>query len=175
MSVLFGEIRQLGYVVTDIEAAMRHWAETLGVGPWFYLERLPVRDFRYRGEPSDAVFSVALAHSGATQVELIQPRNDAPSMYRDFLRAGREGLQHVSTWPVDYDGVLKAALARGLKVGQSGDTSRGPFAYFETEARPGTVMEIAAYTPTRKRVFDAVEAAARDWDGRDPIRTAWPE
>jgi hypothetical protein len=175
MSRLFGEIRQLGYVVRDIEDAMRHWAETLGVGPWFYLERFPVRDFRYKGEPSAAAFSVALAHSGATQVELIQPRDDGPSMYRDFLAGGREGLQHVSAWPVDYDGVLRAALARGLKVGQSGDTSRGPFAYFETEARPGTVMEIAALTPTRSRVFQAVEAAARGWDGRDPIRTTWPE
>jgi hypothetical protein len=36
-------------------------------------------------------------------------------------------------------------------------------------------MEIAALTPTRKRVFDAVEAAARGWDGRDPVRTQWPE
>lgn len=175
MSRLFGEIRQLGYVVRDIEAAMRHWAETLGVGPWFYVEKFAVRDFRYKGAPSPAVFSVALANSGATQLELIQPRDEHPTMYRDFLAGGREGLQHVSTWPVDYDGVLRAALAAGHKVGQSGDTSRGPFAYFETEARPGTVMEIAALTPTRKRVFDAVEAAARGWDGRDPIRTKWPE
>jgi len=175
MSRLFGEIRQLGYVVRDIEAAMRHWAETLGVGPWFYVETFAVRDFRYKGAPSPAVFSVALANSGATQLELIQPRDEYPSMYRDFLAGCREGLQHVSTWPVDYDGVLRAALAAGHKVGQSGDTSRGPFAYFETEERPGTVMEIAALTPTRKRVFDAVEAAARGWDGRDPIRTKWPE
>ena len=33
MSQRFGEIRQMGYVVRDIEAAMKHWIETLGVGP----------------------------------------------------------------------------------------------------------------------------------------------
>ncbi len=30
MSRVFGEIRQNGYVVRDIEAALRHWTETLG-------------------------------------------------------------------------------------------------------------------------------------------------
>ena len=36
MSVFFGEIRQLGYVVPDIEAAMDYWSRVLGVGPFFY-------------------------------------------------------------------------------------------------------------------------------------------
>ena len=92
MSRLFGDIRQNGYVVRDIERAMRHWTETLGVGPFFYIEKVPVRNFRYRGAPSDLDMSVALANTGALQIELIQQRNDAPSMYRDFLARGPEGL-----------------------------------------------------------------------------------
>ncbi|MDX2155302.1 MAG: VOC family protein [Hyphomicrobiaceae bacterium] len=110
MSRIYGEVRQLGYVVRDIEAAMKHWVEVLGVGPWFYVDRLPVRHFAYRGRPSDPHVSIALANSGRVQIELIQQRNDAPSMYLDFLASGPEGLQHVSTWPVDYE----ATLARGL-------------------------------------------------------------
>ncbi len=35
--------------------------------------------------------SIALANSGPLQIELIEQRNDAPSMYRDFLAAGRVG------------------------------------------------------------------------------------
>ena len=31
MSRLFGEIRQMGYVVRDIEDAMHHWIEVCGV------------------------------------------------------------------------------------------------------------------------------------------------
>src|SRR3954469_6497065 len=38
MSRLFGPLRQMGYVVPDVEAAMRHWIEVCGVGPWFYAE-----------------------------------------------------------------------------------------------------------------------------------------
>ena len=174
MSQRFGEIRQMGYVVRDIEAALRHWIEVLGVGPWFYVERLPIEAFIYRGRSSDPHLSIALANSGRIQIELIQQRNDAPSMGRDFLAAGREGLQHVSVWPDDYDGMLARALADGFRVAQSGRSPRGPFAYLETEAHPGTVMELAALTPTRRRQFAAIEAAAVGWDGSEPIRTRWP-
>ncbi len=35
MSRLFGDVRQNGYVVRDLEAAMKHWTQVLGVGPFF--------------------------------------------------------------------------------------------------------------------------------------------
>jgi hypothetical protein len=176
MSRIYGDIRQLGYVVHDIEAAMRHWIDVLGVGPWFYVDRLSVTNFLYRGTPSDPHVSIAIANSGASQIELIQQRNGAPSMYLDFLATGPEGLQHVSTWPVDYEATLLRAKAAGHRIGQQGASNRGPFTYFENEGpHRGTCMEIAAYTPTRKRQFDAIEAAAKSWDGTDPIRMKWPD
>src|SRR6185437_13050881 len=87
MSRFFGEVRQLGYVVHDIQKEMRHWSEVLGVGPWYYADRVPVKNFLYKGAPSPIQTSVALANSGPLQIELIQQRNDAPSMYKDFLDA----------------------------------------------------------------------------------------
>ena len=42
MGRLFGDMRQVGIVVRDIEAAMRHWVEVCGIGPWFYADRLAV-------------------------------------------------------------------------------------------------------------------------------------
>ncbi len=71
--------------------------------------------------------------------------------------------------------MLARALADGIVVAQSGSTPRGAFVYLATEAFPGTVMEMAEFTPTRKRQFAAIEQAAVDWDGRDPIRTVWPD
>jgi len=65
MSRIFGAIRQNGYVIRDIDAALKHWTTVLGVGPFFYLEHVKVDNFRYRGQPSNAEFSVALANSGA--------------------------------------------------------------------------------------------------------------
>ena len=115
MSRIFGEIRQNGYVVPDVEAAMTHWTEVLGVGPFYYFERVPIEEFRYRGEPSPLEVSIALANSGALQIELIQQRNDAPSMYRDFLlRESRGGLQHVAFWTQTFDAEMVRVDGRWL-------------------------------------------------------------
>ena len=71
MSRFFGEIRQAGYVVPDIEAAMRYWTDVLGVGPFFYNERVPIGNYVYRGRSYEPHNSVALANSGPLQIELI--------------------------------------------------------------------------------------------------------
>ena len=38
MSRLFGPLRQMGFVVRDIDKAMRHWIEVCGIGPWYIAE-----------------------------------------------------------------------------------------------------------------------------------------
>ena len=171
MSRLFGEIRQNGYVVRDIHSALKHWTEVLQVGPFFYFERVPVEDFRYRGEPSDLVVSIALANSGPLQIELIQQRNEAPSMYRDFLAAGHEGLQHVAYWTPDFDAAMARASAEGHSVGQSGCIGEsGRFVYFETQAHPGTVVELSEISGPKGRFFQHIADAAASWDGSEPVR-----
>ena len=174
MSRLFGDMRQVGIVVRDIDKAMRHWVEVCGVGPWFYADKLPLTSYHYKGKPYDIHISAALANSGDVQLELIQQRNDVPSMYRDFEAAGHEGWQHWSSWPVDYNAKLERALKNGWTIGQQGESARGPFVYFLNEGHPGTVIEMAEATPTRMKIFDAVRAAAVGWDGSDPIRLNWP-
>jgi hypothetical protein len=160
MSRLFGELRQIGIVVRDVEAAMKHWIDVCGVGPWFYTDKLSVTEFSYRGARHDDIhLSIALANSGDVQLELIEQRCQTPSMYRDFLVAGREGMQHWSSWPVDYDDRLKRALSSG---------------YLWNEGHPGTVIEMAHMTEGRQRIFDGVRTAAIGWDGSEPIRRTWP-
>ncbi|MDP6342669.1 MAG: VOC family protein [Alphaproteobacteria bacterium] len=174
MSQLFGPLRQMGYVVRDIDAAMRHWIEVCQVGPWFYIDKLAMVDFRYRGSPSAPHLSIALANSGDVQLELIQQRDEAPTMYQDFLGRGHEGLQHFSTWPENYDEIYERALAAGYTAGQEADSPRGRFVYFLQEGHPGTVIEMAHLTEARARIFDGVRQAAIEWDGSEPIRETWP-
>jgi hypothetical protein len=154
---------------------MKHWVEVCGVGPWFYTDKLPVTAFTYRGTRHDNIhLSIALANSGDVQLELIQQRCDTPSMYQNFLRAGREGMQHWSSWPADYSAKLRSALANGYTIGQQGESPRGPFVYLWNEGHPGTVIEMAELTPARERIFGGVRDAARNWDGTVPVRRAWP-
>jgi len=171
MSRRFGKVRQNGYVVRDIDAALKHWTEVVGVGPFWYFERVPMERFAYRGEPSPLEVSIALANSGDLQIELIQQRNDAPSMYRDFLAEGHEGLQHVAWWTESFDRDLEDALAAGFRVGQSGQIGAdGRFVYFESTGHPGSVIELSEISGAKGRLFAHIREAAARWDGSDPIR-----
>ena len=171
MSRLFGEIRQNGYVVRDLEAALEHWIEVLDVGPWFVLENIELHTFRYRGKSSPLAMSLAMSNSGPLQIELIQQLNDAPSMYRDFLEAGYEGLQHVAYWTTDFDEVFGRASAAGFRVGQSGQFGDdGRFVYFESDGHPGTVIELSEVCGVKGPFFEHIARSARDWDGSEPIR-----
>ena len=172
MSRHFGAVTQNGYVVRDIRAAMDHWINVMGVGPWYYIERVKTDYFRHRGKDSAPELSIALANSGDLQIELIQQRNDAPSMYLEFLHAGHEGLQHMSYWTKDYQALYDRALNLGYKVGQEGQIGgeQGRFAYFDTQHHPGTVVEISDISGSKGRFFDRIRQAAADWDGTNPIR-----
>ena len=172
MSRIFGAVTQNGYIVRDIERSMRHWIEVLGVGPWFYMERVKTDWFRHRGVDSAMEMSVALANSGDLQIELIQQRNDAPSMYKEFLDAGHEGLQHIAFWSRDYQSLYDRAISLGYKVGHEGQIGgeKGRFAYFDTQLHPGTVVEISDISGSKGTFFEHVRQAAINWDGSDPIR-----
>jgi hypothetical protein len=170
MSRLFGPIRQNGYVVRDIEAALKHWTEVIGVGPFWYFERVPIEQFSYQGEPSPLEVSIALANTGPLQIELIQQRNDAPSMYRDFLSAGHEGLQHVAYWTKSFDADLDRAQGSGFQVAQSGQIGAdGRFVYFQSAGHPGTVVELSEISGPKGTFFARIAQAAAGWDGSNPI------
>ncbi len=175
MSIIFGPVRQNGYVVKDIHKALRHWTEVLGVGPWFYREHAPIEEFRYRGQASNVDVSIALANTGSLQIELIQQLNDAPSLYKDFLDAGHEGLQHLAYWPENFEAAVSSALSAGYRVGHEGRVGNpGRFVYLDTQYHPGTIIELSDKSGPKGRMFKRIAEAAASWDGSDPIRTVWP-
>lgn len=79
MSKVFGEIRQLAFVVRDIDEAMKYWAQVLGVGPFFIKRKIEFSNYIYRGKPSiSPQISIALANSGYVQIELIEQHDSTP-------------------------------------------------------------------------------------------------
>jgi hypothetical protein len=148
--------------VHDIEAAMDYWSTVLGVGPWFYNPKVPIKNYRYNGERYEPHNSVALANSGYVQVELIQTRNDVPSMYRDFLQAGRTGLQHVAYWTSRLRRRPRAPAPRRASRVMSGEVGeRGRFIYFDTEYHPGTVIELSEVAGPKGKMFDLIRERLR--------------
>ncbi len=162
-----GPIRQNGYVVKDIEAAMDYWLNVMGVGPWFLIQKVETDWFRYKGQDSDIDMTIAVANSGDLQIELIQQNNDAPSMYRDFLDAGYEGLQHVAFWSKEYQALYDKLIGDRYVLGHEGQIGgeTGRFAYFESTSHPGSVIEISDVSGPKGELFEFVKQSALDWDG----------
>ena len=173
MSTLFGPVRQVGYVVRDIEQAMAHWAR-LGVGPWFYKEDVVSTEYIYYGKASRLPkLSIALANSGDVQLELIQQRDDSPSLYLDSLARSGEGAQHVAYWTMDrFDEFCGVLAAQGYVEGHRGrmGEKRGRYAYFIHPDFPSAMIEISESTGGKAEYFAEIRRASQGWDGQEPVR-----
>lgn len=174
LSAFLGQKMQLGYVVADMDAALRYWSETFKVGPFVVIEEsVGDRRFMHRGRQSDVRMSVAFSYFGDVQVEFISQHNDAPSPYTEFLAGGRTGgLHHLAFWPPDYAGACaeleKHGFAEVCTIEMQDGTKN--VSYYNGPAHLGTMIEIVPYTPARAKYFGGVKALAENWDGSRPIR-----
>jgi hypothetical protein len=161
---------QLGFVVPDLELAMAHWLGKVGIGPFYVMPHIVFAEALYRGRPTTADISVALAQWGDVQVELIQQFNDEPSIYRDFPGRTLGGLQHVGVMTDSVADDLARLAPLGIEAVQRGSTTNGVnFAYLSTDHCPGGMIELIEHGPIDD-FFAMVRKAARDWDGRNPVR-----
>jgi hypothetical protein len=172
MSRFFGGIRQNGYVVSDLDAAIRHWTTVVGVGPFYRLDHVPLDYFTYQGEPSAPDLNIALANIGDVQIELIHQLNDAPSPWRNFAIAKGAGLHHVSSWTQAYDSDLKKLDELGFVPTCEGSIAGAArFAYFLANNLDGTAIEIGDLaSPEFQQLFEHIHRSAATWNGVDPVR-----
>jgi len=172
VSRIFGEVRQLGYVVRDIDAAIDHWTRVLGIGPFFYFPRVVAVDATYRGTPQPFEIAVALSNSGPMQIELMCQLNDGPSSLREFSDAHGEGLHHIAYWTDAFEATLGRVRPLGYEVTQQGaiGSKDNRFAYLSTESHAGTIVELSEVSGIKGRLFSHIAQTAATWDGRDPIR-----
>src|SRR5262245_34149964 len=169
--VLDGAIRQVGWVVRDLDDAIASWV-ALGVGPWYTIRELPQPGSVYRGEPSDPTISIGFANSGPMQLELIQQHGDTPSIYREFRDAGGDGYHQLAWWTPDFDALLARAEAAAWPVVYSGGTGGTRFAYFELDQRISQIIGVTELNEMTQGLADMLESAAAEWDGvTDPVRS----
>jgi len=168
MSALFGPVIQQGYVVPDIQKAMRHWIAR-GVGPFFIEEHICPRGV-YDEQDIRPDLSAAFAFSGDQQIEVIQQHDDDPTIYRDYLATHLNGgLQHLAVW-VD---TIAETISR-LKDGGHQFTVRQTYdghAYLDAVDTPGVMMQLMERSGPLVMLMDTIQSASIGWDGTTaPIR-----
>ncbi len=170
MSALFGPVIQQGYVVPDIQEAMRHWIAR-GVGPFFIEEHIrPKGD--YDGAPIQPDLSAAFAYSGDQQIEVIQQHDDDPTIYRDYLATNPDGgLQHLAVWVDDIGETLDRVASGGHSYSVRQRYGDG-HAYLDADDAPGVMMQLMARSDHLVELMATIEGASIGWDGRTaPIRS----
>lgn len=134
---------QVGVVVRDVERTAAHYAEVFGL-PRPEIVLIAADSFAntiYRGRPSQAHAKAAFLDMGPIQLELIEPVG-APSTWEEFLRKHGEGIHHLAVRVERFD-EAKALLERhGMPVVQSGGWEGGRYAYIDSVASLGAMLEL---------------------------------
>jgi hypothetical protein len=170
MASEIGPVMQHGYIVEDVEKTAAEWIERAGVGPFYILERQAMENYYYRGKQTYLELKIAFAYWGSIQVELIQQLNDADTLYSRALRSSPGKLNHFASIVSDLDGLL-ARRKLESRVIHSGSMSSGvKFVYLEEFMPGGQHLELVEPSQAALMGFAGMEAVARGWDGKNPMR-----
>src|SRR4029453_358633 len=92
---LFGQIRQVAWLVEDLDTSMQQWMSQARVGPWTCYRNVAMTG-EGRGRATTGSMGGGLSYQDDVQIELIQVRNDSPSPYRDAEGRVLLGMHHVA-------------------------------------------------------------------------------
>ncbi len=167
-----GGIAQTAFVVPDLNAEIARWVRDMGAGPFFVLEHLWAPGQVYRGQESKADARLAMGFAGHMLIELIQPLDDHPSVYRESIEARGHGFHHLGFACRDVDATSAQYQARGhVEAYRARVPTGGEVVYLDDGdgARRG-FLELLPVTPMMDETFTRFWQASLGWDGRDPVR-----
>lgn len=154
-------LEQVAFVVKDLAAAQRFFGDKMGVPRFYVIENFGkiATDKTFRGRPAEHDFSLAIAYSGNTQIELIQ-HISGETTYKEFLERRGEGLHHLGFFlheQAQYAGALDELKRSGFSVLQSGRMGDARYTYFDTEAAIGAIMEVVMLGPEARELMARVK------------------
>jgi len=160
----YGPIRQIAYIVEDLDAAIRHWIAFAGIGPWTVYKNTSMRG-HCRGADTTVKMNVGLSYQDEVQIELIQVTSKTPSPYQDASGRSLIGMHHIAWLSQDIDGDVARARQRGLVPAFEASNGVVRVAYMESAAEPGLLLEFIEAAPVVLESFASGIKAAQEWDG----------
>jgi len=167
-----GGVAQTAFIVPDLEAAIHHWVRNMGAGPFFVLPHLLAPGQNYRGAESRADVTLAMGFAGHMQIELIQPLDEHPSVYRETIETRGYGFHHLGIAFADVEAASRDYQARGYhEAYRAAVPTGGEVVYLDdgTGAAQGFI-ELLPVTPGMDETFTRFWRASQGWDGADPAR-----
>lgn len=158
-----GSIYQIAFTVEDLDAAVRDWVAKGKAGPFYRFDHFTFVDPVYRGVATAPDISIVLGYSGDVFVELIEVHNGLQSVFAD-CQPGRH-LHHVARLTRDFQREAVGAVFTGKFMPSTN------MAFLDTRPALGCFTELIEYDAGIEALLTMMADAARNWDGRDAIRS----
>ncbi len=159
-----GPIKQVAYIVDNLDSSIQQWIKLAGVGPWMVFKNTTMHG-ECRGTPTTVKMNVGLSYQGDVQIELIEVLSKTPSPYQDASGRPLIGMHHIAWHSTDLDGDVARAKARGLSTAFSASNGAVRVAYMESPQAPGMLLEFIEAAAVVLDGFSAGLKATRQWDG----------
>lgn len=168
-----GGVAQTAFIVPDLHQAIARWVTDMRAGPFFVLPHFLVPGQTYRGAESTADIAIAMGFAGHMLIELIQPLDNEPSVYKETMELRGYGFHHLGIACADVDADSRHYQARGYQEAfRAAVPTGGEVVYLDngSGAQLG-FLELLPVTPGMDQTFTRFWEASRDWDGSDPVRS----
>lgn len=160
-------VRQVAYLVPDLDAAIAFWVRIMGVGPFRVIPHIRYVECSYLGGPSEVDLSIALAYRDGIQIELMQIHSTAASVFtRDVPAEG--GFHHVGIPTQDIARDEATLIGAGLTRLQRNVSSTGVETVF-FGGKPGLGIVELIRTVDGGAASERLVQAAAGWDGIEPV------
>lgn len=140
----YTRISQIAILTHNVEKAARHWGEYLGMPtPEIVIsDGFEKTGALYRGEPCHALLYQAFFEFENIQMEIIQPVDDTPSIWRECLDRNGEGLHHISFEVKDMPRHIENCADKDMPLMQKGEYQGGRYAYFDARDNLNIILEM---------------------------------
>ena len=155
------QFTQIAWVVKDINAAEIFFREAMGISNFSEAEIIRLAEFEgtHYVEPSDAESLVAMAYTGETFVELIQPLS-GKSIFQDYLDKNPAGGVHHIAYSIPVaklDKIISEMAQKGFQVITSINHPIARIVFFDTSKDIGVFTEIMGITEEGERAVQMMK------------------
>ncbi len=166
MPSIMGPAKQVAYMVDDIDAAMQHWQDEYGVGPFLVTRNaVPLSNAFYRGAKAQITrVNIGFAYVGEMQLELIELIGDTPGLYKEALDWGNYGVHHYAVLVDDFARCYNWALDNGFDaVIDAGVDGLARMSYVENPDS-GLILEVIEWNSLTRPYFNTIEKMVESAD-----------
>ena len=144
------KIRHLGIIVKNLDRAIKFYADTFRIGPWFKANFAGGENYLRGEERINTEYETASTFFGKMEYQLIEIKGGDRDACMDHFEKHGEGLHHLGVYVNNIEERLRAYRERGIGVLQTGTLRSGgrvggtvsKYAYLDTAGIGGVIFEL---------------------------------